>query len=348
MKYRNLGESGLIVSRICLGTMTFGTGNWGCDEQTATDIVHAFHDAGGTFIDTADIYSGGVSETMVGKAIADLPRNDLVIATKGWFPSGDAPTSRGLSKKHLLEACDASLVRLGVDYIDLYQIHGPDPYTPVEETMNALGDLVRAGKVRYIGCSNLYAWQIVKASLVSERIGAPKFIAAQHLYNLLRRDVEREILPACEDQGLGMICWSPLASGLLTGKYRGKEQPDAESRFGFNAKVYLPRYWHEQSLELVEEVVRVADELGKTPAQISLSWLLGDHRVTAAIVGARRVEQISDNLEAGDYDLPEGIRERLTEAMPLAHGYPKDWMDSLVSENLKFAEFPPNHITRLP
>jgi len=348
MKYRYLGSSGLLVSRICLGTMTFGNPDWGCDEETARAIVTAFLDSGGTFIDTADMYSGGASEEILGRAIADRNRHDLVIATKCWFPTGSGPNARGLSRKHIHEACDASLERLGVDYIDLYQIHGPDPGTPIDETMEALGALVDSGRVRYVGCSNLYAWQIVKAAMTGEQMGGPRLVSAQHLYNLVRRDVEREILPACDDLGLGMICWSPLASGMLTGKYRGQSKPDPDSRFGRNIGIYLSRYWWEEAFALVEEVVKAAGEVDRTPATVALSWLLGDRRVTAPIVGARTVEQIKANLEAGDYDLPMEIRERLTAAMPLRHGYPKDWIDNSLPNTFRHAEFEPRHSVKLP
>lgn len=348
MKYRYLGRSGLLVSRICLGTMTFGNKEWGCDQDAATSIVDAFIDAGGTFIDTADLYSAGVSEEMLGRSLEGRPRDELVIATKCWFPTGTTPNARGLSRKHILEACDASLKRMGLDYVDLYQIHGPDPYTPIEETMRALADLVRTGRVRYVGCSNLYGWQIVKANMTADAAGGERFISAQHLYNLVRRDIEREVLPACDDQGMGMICWSPLASGLLTGKYRGQEQPDPDSRFGKNARMYLARYWWDEALALVDAVVAAADELGRTPAQVSLAWLLGDDRVTAPIVGARSAEQMRDNLVAGDFDLPPEIRDRLTAAMPLALGYPKEWMAGTFPNTFAHAEAPPRHAQRLP
>ena len=348
MKYRYLGKSGLLVSRVCLGTMTFGNAEWGCDQSAATGIVNAFLDAGGNFIDTADLYSAGVSEEMLGKAIADKRRDELVIATKCWFPTGDTANARGLSRKHIEEACEASLERLGTDYVDLYQIHGPDPYTPIEETMDALAGLVQSGKVRYLGCSNLYGWQIVKANMVSEQLGGARFVAAQHLYNLVRRDVEREILPACDDQGMGMICWSPLASGMLTGKYQGQSEPDPNTRFGKNARVYLPRYWWDEARALVDEVVLVAREFDRTPAQVSLAWLLGDRRVTAPIVGARTAEQIAENLVAGDFDLPPEARARLTDKMPIAHGYPKDWMDNSFPNTFRHAEFVPDHAQRLP
>ena len=218
MQYRYLGRSGLAVSRVCLGTMTFGNKAWGCEQAEASAIVDRFLDAGGNFIDTADLYAAGMSETMLGQAIKGKDRDALVIASKCWFATADNPTARGLSRKHVVEACEASLRRMGIDFIDLYQLHGPDPYTPIEETMAALGDLVRAGKIRYTGCSNFYAWQIMKANAAARALGVAPFVSGQYLYNLIRRDIEREILPACVDQGMGILPWSPLASGLLTGK----------------------------------------------------------------------------------------------------------------------------------
>jgi 1-deoxyxylulose-5-phosphate synthase len=348
MKYRYLGTSGLLVSRICLGTMTYGNAEWGCDQETSTKITNRFIEAGGNFIDTADLYASGVSEEMLGVALKGHPRSELVIATKCWFPTSGGPNARGLSRKHILEACDASLKRMNLDYFDLYQIHGPDPYTPFEETMRALDDLVRSGKVRYLGCSNLYGWQMVKANAVAEMKGLQRFISGQHLYNLVKRDVEREILPACDDQGMGLICWSPLASGLLTGKYRGSDKPDPDTRFGKQWSVFMGRYWFDEALKTVEVAVEIADELGKSPAQVSLAWLLADKRVTAPIVGARTVEQLDDNLVAGDWDLPDSSRERLTGAMPLALGYPKDWMANSFKGTFGKAEFSPRHEQRLP
>jgi aryl-alcohol dehydrogenase-like predicted oxidoreductase len=235
-----------------------------------------------------------------------------------------------------------------IDYIDLYQIHGPDPYTPLGETMRALDDLVRSGKVRYIGCSNLYAWQIVKANAISAQMGLERFISAQHLYNLIRRDVEQEVLPACDDQGMSMICWSPLASGLLTGKYRGEETPDPKSRFGLHWDIYLPRYWFDESLKLVDLVVEIAEKAGKTPAQVALSWLLHDDRVAAPIAGARTVKQIEDNLVSGDWDLPDDAWQTLTDAMALKHGYPKEWMDTTFKRTFGMVEFEPRRRQRLP
>ena len=348
MKYRYLGRSGLLVSRICLGTMTFGNKEWGCDQETSSAIVRRFIEGGGNFIDTADVYSGGDSERMLGKALKEHQRDDLVIATKCWFPVGSATTARGLSRKHIVESCEASLRRMDVETIDLYQFHGPDPYTPVEESLSAADDLISAGKIRYLGCSNFYAWQIAKTNGVAALKDFEPLVSAQHLYNLLRRDIEREILPACDDQGLGMICWSPLAAGMLTGKYRDQSQPEAQSRMGIQASITMPRYWFDEALKLIDLVVETAAKLDRTPSQVALSWLLGDRRVTAAIVGARRVDQIGENLGAGDFDLPADIRRELTDAMPLNLGYPHEWMALTFPNNFGKAEFEPSHTVRLP
>ena len=326
MKYRYLGNSGLLVSRICLGTMTFGTKDWGCDQATSKAITHRFIEAGGNFIDTADVYAAGVSEEFVGAAIADHQRDELVLATKCWFRMGASANAKGLSRKHVMDAVDQSLRRLGTEYLDLYQLHGPDPHTPMEETMRAMDDLVSSGKVRYIGCSNFHGWQIVKANAIAQQNRWTKLISGQHLYNLLRRDVEREILPACQDQGLGLLCWSPLASGLLTGKYDTTKGPTEDSRIGFRKDIDLPRYWNENSFRIVEEVKAVAAESGKTAAQVSLSWLLFDRRVTSVIVGSRTAEQISDGIASGDWDLTDEQYRRLSDVVPFVRGYPHDWI----------------------
>ena len=348
MKYRYLGRSGLLVSRLCLGTMTFGNNQWGCDQATSSAIVKRFIDGGGNFIDTADGYSGGESEKMLGVALRDHKRDDLVIATKCWFGTGPAVTTRGLSRKHIVESCESSLKRLGLDYIDLYQFHGPDPYTPIEESLRAADDLIRAGKIRYLGCSNFYGWQIAKANGVAALRNYEPLVSAQHLYNLVRRDIEREILPACEDAGLAMICWSPLAAGMLSGKYRDQQKPDENSRIGIQAAIALPRYWFEDSLKMIDMVVEVAGQLGKTPSQVALSWLFADPRVTCAIIGARRVEQVAENLDSGDFDLPADIRQQLTDAMPLKLGYPYEWMATNMPNTFGKAELEPNHAMQMP
>lgn len=343
MKYRHLGRSGLLVSRICLGTMTFGNKDWGCDLEGSRAIVRAFVEAEGNFIDTADAYSAGESETIIAAILKDYRREDFVIATKGFFPTGEAASARGLSRKHITEACEASLSRLKTDYVDLYQFHGPDPYTPIEESLRAAEDLVRMGKVRYLGCSNFFGWQIARANGIAAREGLSPFVSAQHLYNLVRRDIEREVLPTCAAEGLGMICWSPLAAGMLSGKYRGSERPEEGTRHGHQASLLLGRYWFDAARQMVETLVAVAARIDKTPSQTALSWILGDRRVTAAIVGARRVEQLSENLVAGDFDLPTDVRQELTDAMPLPLGYPHEWIAASVPGAVRKAEFEPGH-----
>ena len=341
MQYRYLGNSGLLVSRVCLGTMTFGMKDWGCDLDTAKAITGRFIEAGGNFIDTADMYSLGVSEQMVGETIRDHDRDDLVLATKCWFRINGTPNAKGLSRKHIVEAVDASLRRLSTDFIDLFQVHGPDPFTPMEETIQTLDDLVRAGKIRYIGCSNYYAWQIVKANAIADRLRLTRFISGQHMYNLLRRDVEREILPACADQGMGLLPWSPLAGGMLTGKYNQDQGPAPASRVGVRFDIDKPRYWHNDSFRIIDEVVAVADQTGKTPAQISLGWLLHNRRVTSVIVGARTLEQIDSNLVIGDWDLPNELHHRLSEVVTFEHGYPREWIELGWSNISGLEEFKP-------
>lgn len=346
MKYRYLGNSGLLVSRVCLGTMTFGMKGWGCDRATAIDITNAFIEAGGNFIDTADMYSTGVSEEMLGQAISNHNRNDLVLATKCWFRMRESPNAKGLSRKHICEAIDASLRRLQTDYVDLFQVHGPDPFTPLDETLKTLDDLVRAGKVRYIGCSNYYGWQIAKANGICDRLQLARFVSGQHMYNLLRRDVEREILPACVDQGMGMLCWSPLAGGMLTGKYEQQQGPPAESRVGLRADIDLPRYWNDESFQIIEDLKAVADATDKTPAQVALAWLLHDRRVTAVIAGARTREQIQASLVVGDWDLPDDFHQRLSDSVPFQYGYPGDWIDQSWSNIAGREEFRPWEVHR--
>lgn len=348
MKHRYLGNSGLAVSRVCLGTMTFGNQSWGCDEQTSEAIVDAYLDAGGNFIDTADLYAQTESEIILGKALKGKNRDNLVIASKGWFPMNDTPNARGLSRKHMIEACEASLKRMDLDYLDLYQIHGPDPYTPIEETMGALNDLVSSGKVRYTGCSNLYGWQIVKANEAARQIGMDPFIAGQYLYNLIRRDIETEILPACVDQGMGVLCWSPLASGLLTGKYRGVEIPDAGTRFTEMGEILNDRFIWNEALELVELVCQIAEELEQSPVTVALSWLLKDHAVTSAIAGARSVEQLEPSLVSGEWDLPDEHYQLLTDKLPHEHGYPCDWMRIALVPNFSKAESERGRAQRFP
>ncbi len=347
MNYRYLGKSGLAVSRVCLGTMTFGNKDWGCDLETSTNIVNAFIDAGGNFIDTADLYSAGESEVILGKALKGKDLTQLVIASKCWFPVDTTPNGWGLSRKHIMEACEASLKRMDIECIDLYQVHGPDPYTPMEETMRALDDLVTAGKIRYVGCSNLYAWQLMKANGIAALHGFEKFVSGQYLYNLIRRDIETEILPACVDQGMGILCWSPLAAGFLTGKYRNTDPKTIGGRF--KSQDFLSkRYIFEQSVELVDMLCEIAEELDQAPVTIALAWLLKDKAVTSVIAGTRSVEQLSASLKAGSWDLPDEHYQLLKDKLPCLHGYPNEWMETALVPNLSKTEADPVRPQRFP
>ena len=313
-----LGRSGLKVSRACLGAMNFGTGpGAGCDEEEARRIVDAFLDGGGDFIDTADIYSGGQSEQIVGRAIASR-RDAVVLATKAWGPVGSGPNDRGLSRRHLTHALDASLRRLGTDYIDLYQCHGWDAETPIEETMSTLDGFVRAGKVRYTGCSNFTAGQIIEAQWAAQRLAAAPFISLQPHYSLVAREIEAEILPACARHGLGTLTYSPLAGGVLAGRYRRGAEPEAGSRIDRWRRFPDPRAaaWadmllSERNFAIADEVGRAARELGTTPAAVAIAWVADRPGVTSVILGPRSVEQLERNLAGIALDLPHEIAERL-------------------------------------
>ena len=328
MKYRIMGKSGVAVSRVCLGTMTFGKSGWGCDKKTSIEIVHAFLDKGGNFIDTADVYSSGESEEYVGEALKSRKREEIVLATKCFLSMNDKnPNAKGLSRKHITEACNASLRRLKTDYIDLYQIHGPDPITPLDETMRAMDDLVKQGKILYTGCCNLYVYQIVKANGISDKNNLSRLVCAQHLYNMIIRDVEREILAACSEEEMGFICWSPLASGMLTGKYKKSEKPEQGTRVAMRAELDLPRYWNERGFKIIDNLVKVSKKHGIPAYEIALSWLLFDKRVTSVIIGAKTTEQLDMNMSAGEFDLTAEIYDELTRDDDFNLGYPKQWID---------------------
>lgn len=313
MKYRYLGQSGLQVSRLCLGTMTFGAENWGCDEAESHAILREFIAAGGNFIDCADIYAGGRAEEIVGYFLPEVNRDDLVIASKCYFPTGPKPNQSGLSRKHVMAACEGSLKRLRTDHIDLYYLHGPDPVTPYEETLRALEDLVRQGKVRYLGVSNLFAWQMAKAAGVAARLGVSPFVAGQYIYSLIHRELEWELLPAAADHGIGITAYSPLGGGLLTGKYRGQAAPAAGTRHAFRSAVDGPRFWNPTGFAAVEAVGEVARESGIGAATLAIGWPLGRRGVSSVVIGARSAAQLAENLEAGERDLPAEVWSRLEE-----------------------------------
>jgi aryl-alcohol dehydrogenase-like predicted oxidoreductase len=321
MEYRRLGETGLMVSELCLGCMTFGRET---DEEGSKGLVGRFLDAGGNFIDTADVYSKGVSEEISGRAIRGV-RDDVVLATKVRFPMGDGPNDVGLSRKHVTQGCEDSLRRLGTDFIDLYQVHCWDAVTPLEETLSALTDLVRAGKVRYVGVSNFTAWQIMKSVCVSEANGFERFVCLQPQYSLVERNVEYEILPACEEEDLGVIPWSPLGGGFLSGKYRRGEEPPEGSRIS-EAVESMEEYWDRRATErnwrVLDVVGEIAEATGRSYSQIALNWLLRQPMVTAPILGVRTMEQLEDNLGAAGWELDEDQVRRLSEAGAPEDTYP--------------------------
>lgn len=305
MNYVNLGTSGLKVSPICLGMMTYGSPQWRdwvLDEQASRPFVQRALDAGINFFDTADMYSLGASEEVTGRALKDLAkRDDVVIATKVYNPMGPGPNDRGLSRKHIMSAIDASLNRLETDYVDLYQIHRFDSETPIEETMEALHDVVRAGKARYIGASSMYAWQFAKMQHVAEKHGWTRFVSMQNHYNLVYREEEREMNPLCRDMGVGLIPWSPLARGFLAGnRTREKGGDTARARsdeFAHNM------YYEEGDFAIIDRLVAMAAERGTKPAQIALAWLMHKPGVVAPIIGASKMYQLDDAIAALDLSL---------------------------------------------
>ena len=308
MDYVNLGRTGLKVSRICLGMMTYGTPawrEWVLDEEQSRPFVKRALELGINFFDTADMYSLGISEEVTGRALRDFARRDeVVLATKVYFPIGEGANNRGLSRKHIMEAIDNSLRRLDTDYVDLYQIHRWDAETPIEETMEALHDVVKAGKARYIGASSMYAWQFAKAQYTADLHGWTRFVAMQNHYNLIYREEEREMMPFCIDQGVGVIPWSPLARGFLSGNRQRQSQGDT---LRAKTDTYAHKmYYQDNDYDVVERVVSVAE--GKpnvSPAQVALAWLLHRPGVTAPIIGASKMSHLEDAVAAVDVKLSE-------------------------------------------
>ena len=316
MDYVKLGSAGLKVSRICLGMMSYGSQAeraWHLDEAAAEPIVKAAADGGVTFFDTADSYSGGVTEQITGRLLGRLfdRREDYVLATKVYFPMGPGPNDRGLSRKHVLAAIDASLRRLGTDYVDLYQIHRWDYQTPIEETMEALHEVVLAGKARYIGASSMFAWQFAKAQNLAERHGGTRFASMQNHYNLIYREEEREMIPLCADQGVAVLPYSPLARGVLVGN-RGRQGELRTTRAG-DDPLSDERYNSPSDFDVVDRLAEVAAARDAPPAQVALAWLLSRPAVTAPIVGATRLGHISDALAAVQLTLTEEEVHRLEE-----------------------------------
>ncbi len=322
MKYVNLGTTGLKVSRICLGCMTYGDPQWRpwvLDEATSRPFIARALELGINFFDTADMYSLGRSEEITGRALAELAsRDQVVIASKVFFPMGEGPNDRGLSRKHIFDAIDASLRRLGTDYVDLYQIHRWDPETPLEETLEALHDVVRAGKARYIGASSMFAWQLSKALYTADLGGWTRFATMQNHYNLVYREEEREMLPLCDDEGLGILPWSPLARGFLVGNRHHDKDGGGDGRSGETVRAKTDDYaqdlyYRDDDFAVVERNLDLAKRLGVSPAQTALAWLLHQPTVTAPIIGASKIHHLEDAVAAVDLELDEASLALLEE-----------------------------------
>ena len=314
MDYVNLGESGLKVSRACLGAMNFGTSqNAPCNEAQAKRIIDAFLGQGHNFIDTANVYQAGQSEVIVGHAIKEK-RHSVILATKARGPQGSGPNDMGTSRLHLNRALDESLKRLDTDYIDLYQMHAWDPDTPIEETMATLDSFVQAGKVRYIGCSNYTGSQIVEAQWAASRQKGTPFIALQPRYSLLARDIEADVLPACQRHGLGMLVYSPLDGGMLTGKYKQGEEPAADTRFGRRNRAGVMGTLNDRNFEIVNAVEQAAGEIGATASAVSIAWCLTRRGVTSVIIGPRTLQQQEECLEGYELELSEMLVKGLSDA----------------------------------
>jgi aryl-alcohol dehydrogenase-like predicted oxidoreductase len=327
MEYRKLGRSGCAVSSLALGTMTFGHES---DERVSHAQLDAFVEAGGTLIDTADVYTRGASEEIIGRWLATQPsaiRDQVVLATKGRFAMGDGPNDLGLSRRHLRDALDASLRRLGVEHVDLYQVHAFDPLTPLDETWSFLDDAVRAGKISYVGLSNYTGWQVQKVVDLAEFRGLARPVTLQPQYNLLVREIEWEIVPACESTGLGLLPWSPLGGGWLTGKYAKDERPAGATRLGEDpergVEAYDRRSTVQRTWDVIDAVQAIASDRGISMAQVALAWLTDRPQMTSVILGARTLEQLDDNLGAAGLHLSAEETARLDEASdPAPADYP--------------------------
>ena len=324
MQYRYLGRTGLKVSELCLGAMTFGRES---SEEVSIQMLDCFLEAGGNFIDTADVYSRGLSEEILGRWLQTKHRDELVIATKVRFSMGPGPNDLGLSRKHILAAVDASLRRLSTSYIDLYQVHMWDPGTPLEETLEALHQLVRSGKVRYLGASNYAGYQLQRAIDLSRQMGGEAFSCLQPLYNLLDRSFEWELQPVCEAEGVGVIPWSPLRGGWLSGKYRrGMAGPPPDTRIDEAEKQGWSESWagyaNERTWNVIDTLLAIASEVEKTPAQVALNWLLQKPTVAAPILGARTMTHLEDNLGATGWSITTDQVTRLDQASSLPLPYP--------------------------
>lgn len=335
MQLRRMGNTGLHVSELCLGAMNFGMPDWGVDEKTSIDVIAAFLDAGGNFIDTADVYAKGVSEEFCAKGIAGR-RDNVIIATKGHFPVvrrfGEPPdheNALGSSRRHLTAALEASLKRLKTDYIDLYQVHCWDAVTPIEETLSTLNDFVRTGKVRYVGLSNFDAWHIAESRQLCIRHGWEPFATAQMQYSLVRRDIEASVIPVCRRYGIGILPWSPLGGGVLSGKYKADGTGPADSRFGPTpdaANAWRKDFINDRNIGIADTVRKAATKLETTPTALALAWVLSRPMVSSVIIGPKNVAQLRDNVTACDVQIPDSEMSALNSISEPVPTYPASFI----------------------
>lgn len=352
MHYKTLGNTGVLVSEICLGTMTFGgSGYWKAmgelQQNAVNDLVKTALDNGVNFIDTANVYSFGESERLLGQSIKllGLSRSELVIATKVRGRMGEGKNQVGLGRLQIMQQLEDSLKRLQVDHVDLYQIHGFDPITPLEETMRGLEDVVRSGKVRYIGCSNLAAWQVMKANGIADKYGWSKFISTQNYYSVAGRDIENEIVPMVLDQQMAILPWSPLAGGFLSGKYTRDNKPEGDSRrLGFD----FPPVNQERAYDIIDAMKPIADAHGVSVARIALAWVLAKPGVTSVIIGAKNTDQLLDNIKAVDVSLTTEQMDQLNEISATPAPYPQWMIQRQGGDRLGVANFSPNSSTVAP
>jgi len=323
MRYKTLGKSGLLVSELCLGAMTFGRE---VSESDSIEMIHRFLDQGGNFIDTADVYVDGESERIVGKAIKER-RSEVVLATKVRMRVGPHPNDFGYSRRRIMEGIDQSLKRLNTDYIDLYQLHVWDHLTPIEETIRTLDDLVSSGKVRYIGCSNFLAWQMMKALSYSDFQNMVRFISIQPQYSLINREMDREILPLCKEENVGIIPWAPIGGGFLTGKYKRGETPNSGRLSGGVGESSWENRANEKNFAILEAVQEIGQSLDKTPAQVALRWLLQKEEITSPIFGASSLEQYEENMGSIGWELTEEQWNQLDEISKLPSEYPTRFLE---------------------
>lgn len=321
MEFRYLGATGLLISEFSLGTMTFGAPGWGCSKEESHRIIASFLDHGGLMIDTADVYAGGEAERIIGSFLPNIKRDEVVIASKCNFPSSKSPLAVGSTRKHILRSVEASLKRLGTDYLDVYYLHRNDPTVKAEEIAETFDLLIGQGKVLYPALSNLSAWRMVLINQAMKHRGTTPFVCGQYMYNLVDRCAEQEIVPAMLSEGIGMVCWSPLAGGLLTGKYKGIAAVPPDSRFEYRQTLDVPRFWTERGLGISNTLMALSQESGISPVTLALGWLLSKSYVSSVIVGARSVSQLEENLGVDWKSIPKEILGVLDEISEPEHSY---------------------------